>query len=163
TRFSRDWSSDVCSSDLWNMRSHGHGQGYLDVNGLLPEAIARMDYRKGTYRADVGDFSMAGSAFITTIDRIDSPYLSVETGEYGWGRLAGAGTRELDGGALLTGIGEVKRYDGPWELDEDLAHASVWGKYLGPTDTGTLAFTLWGYKADWRPSEQIPERAIGTP
>ena len=43
----------------WNLRSHGHGQGYLDVNGLLPESIERLDYRKGPYRADVGDFSMA--------------------------------------------------------------------------------------------------------
>jgi len=146
----------------WNLRSHGHGQGYLDVNGLLPEAIDRIDYRKGTYRADVGDFAMAGSAFITTIDRLERPFLSLEAGEYGWNRLAGGGTRELAGDALLTGIAEVKTYDGPWQLDEDLEHASVWGKYLRPTDTGTLAFTLWGYEAEWRPSEQIPERAIGT-
>src|SRR5688500_5377607 len=42
----------------WNLRSHGHGQGYLDVNGLMPGTVERIDYRKGTYRADVGDFSM---------------------------------------------------------------------------------------------------------
>jgi outer membrane cobalamin receptor len=35
----------------WNLRSHGHGQGYLDVNGLLPEIVERIDYRKGPYRA----------------------------------------------------------------------------------------------------------------
>ena len=43
-----------------NLRSHGHGQGYLDINGLLPEIVDRIDYRKGPYRADIGDFSMAG-------------------------------------------------------------------------------------------------------
>ncbi|HUL82279.1 MAG TPA: Plug domain-containing protein, partial [Gammaproteobacteria bacterium] len=58
----------------WNFRSHGHGQGYLDMNGMMPEVVERIDYRKGTYRADVGDFSMAGTALITTIDRLDQPF-----------------------------------------------------------------------------------------
>lgn len=51
----------------WNLRSHGHGQGYLDVNGLIPETVEGIDYRKGPYRADVGDFAIAGSPFISTI------------------------------------------------------------------------------------------------
>ncbi len=55
-----------------NMRTHGHGQGYLDVNGLIPEVIDRIDYRKGTYRADIGDFSMAGSSFMTTIRDVEA-------------------------------------------------------------------------------------------
>ena len=54
------------------MRTHGHGQGYLDVNGLIPETIDRIDYRKGTYRADTGDFSMAGASFMSTMD-VDRP------------------------------------------------------------------------------------------
>ena len=58
-----------------NLRSHGHGQGYLDVNGLIPETVDRIDYRKGPYRADVGDFAMAGAAFITTIDRLEAPFV----------------------------------------------------------------------------------------
>src|SRR5690606_38349009 len=145
----------------WNFRSHGHGQGYLDVNGLLPEVVNRIDYRKGPYRADVGDFSMAGASFITTIDRFDAPYAAVESGEYGWQRLAGGGSIELDG-ATLTGFGEYKNYDGPWALKEDLEHVSIWGKYLKETSFGQLSFTLSGYEAEWRPTEQIPERAIGT-
>src|SRR5512145_47691 len=64
-----------------NLRSHGHGQGYLDVNGLLPEIVDRIDYRKGPYRADAGDFAMAGASFITTIDRLDAPFTALETGE----------------------------------------------------------------------------------
>jgi len=67
----------------WNLRSHGHGQGYLDVNGLMPETVERMDYRKGPYRADVGDFAMAGASFISTIDRLDAPFAALEGGEFG--------------------------------------------------------------------------------
>ena len=146
----------------WNLRSHGHGQGYLDVNGLMPETVERIDYRKGPYRADTGDFAMAGASFITTIDRFDAPLVALETGEGGWFRLAGGGTKELDDGATITGLIERKQYDGPWELEEGLEHVSMWGKYLQPTSFGTMAVTLSGYDGNWHPTEQIPERAIGT-
>ncbi|HEX6997844.1 MAG TPA: TonB-dependent receptor [Gammaproteobacteria bacterium] len=146
----------------WNLRSHGHGQGYLDVNGLLPEIVERIDYRKGPYRADVGDFAMAGASFITTIDRLDAPFMSFETGEYGWGRVAAGGSRDV-GDGTFTVLGQAKTYDGPWELRESLRHASVWGKYHRPTESGSLAVTLSGYSGNWHPTEQIPERAIGTP
>jgi outer membrane receptor protein involved in Fe transport len=144
-----------------NFRSHGHGQGYLDVNGLLPEIVERIDYRKGPYRGDVGDFGMVAASFIRTIDRLDEPFVALESGDYGWGRLAAGGSTEI-GAATLTALGEIKRYDGPWERDEGLEHVSIWGKYLLPTNFGELAFTLSGYEGDWHPTEQIPERAIGT-
>ncbi|HMB72863.1 MAG TPA: TonB-dependent receptor [Gammaproteobacteria bacterium] len=146
----------------WNFRSHGHGQGYLDVNGLLPETIDRIDYRKGTYRADIGDFSMAASSFITTIDRLEASFVDLQTGENGWARL-GAGVSHEIGEGVLTAIGEFKQYDGPWELNEGLEHFSGWGKYLRPTDFGQMSFTLSVYEGDWHPTEQIPERVIGSP
>jgi len=146
----------------WNLRSHGHGQGYLDVNGLMPESVERIDYRKGPYRADTGDFAMAGASFITTIGRFDAPFVAFEGGQYGWLRLAAGGTKELDDGATLTGLAERKSYDGPWEEHEGLAHTAVWGKYARGTDFGTMAVTVSGYDGDWHPTEQIPERAIGT-
>ena len=71
-----------------NLRTHGHGQGYLDVNGLIPEVIDRIDYRKGTYRADTGDFSMAGAAFMSTVRDV-TPFIAPEGGKYDWQRLAG--------------------------------------------------------------------------
>jgi outer membrane receptor protein involved in Fe transport len=144
-----------------NLRSHGHGQGYLDVNGLLPESVDRIDYRKGTYRADVGDFSVAAASFITTVDRFDEAFVALEGGDYAWQRFAGGGTLDFDSGAW-TVLGEVKSYDGPWQLNEGLQHASVWSKYLMPTDFGDLAFTLSAYEGDWHPTEQIPERVIGS-
>ena len=146
----------------WNLRSHGHGQGYLDVNGLMPETVERIDYRKGPYRADSGDFAMAGASFITTIDRLEAPFASLESGEGGWFRLAAGGTKELDGNATLTGLIQRQHYDGPWELNEGLEHTAVWGKYRRSTSFGTLAVTVSGYDGNWHPTEQIPERAIGT-
>src|SRR4029078_4531493 len=106
-----------------NMRTHGHGQGYLDVNGLIPEVIDRIDYRKGTYRADIGDFSMAGSSFMTT-SRDVAPFIALEEGDYGW-RRAAAGTSVDVGEGKLMGIAQWKTYDGPWQLPEDLQHQSM--------------------------------------
>lgn len=145
----------------WNLRTHGHGQGYLDVNGLIPEVVERIDYRKGPYRADNGDFSMAGSALMTTIDTLKRPFIAVESGQYGWGRLAGGGTTPL-GTGTLTLLGQYKVYDGPWQLKEDLQHQSLWGKYAQTTDYGMLKISLSGYHATWKPTEQSPERVIGT-
>jgi outer membrane cobalamin receptor len=145
----------------WNLRTHGHGQGYLDVNGLIPETVERVDYRKGTYRADSGDFSMAGSGLFQSINGLKEPFLAVETGSYGWGRVAGGGTTDVADGQL-TLIGQYKTYDGPWQLPEDLQHKSVWGKYSETTDYGSWNISLSGYLASWHPTEQTPESAFST-
>jgi outer membrane receptor protein involved in Fe transport len=145
-----------------NLRTHGHGQGYLDLNGLIPEVVERVDYRKGPYRADVGDFSLAGASFMSTIERLDAPFVALESGQYGWQRVAGGGTLDVGGGEL-TLVGQWKAYDGPWQLPENLKHESGWGKYSHATSLGQLELTLSGYHATWDPTEQIPERAIGTP
>jgi outer membrane receptor protein involved in Fe transport len=143
-----------------NLRTHGHGQGYLDVNGLIPETIDRIDYRKGTYRADTGDFSMAGASFMTTVKSIDT-FVGLEAGDYGWQRFAAGGTFQVGEGELTT-LGQWKTYDGPWEQPEDLEHESLWTKYSHPTSFGSMEASLSGYHAEWQPTEQIPEDAIGT-
>lgn len=143
-----------------NLRTHGHGQGYLDVNGLIPEVIDRIDYRKGAYRADTGDFSLAGAALMSTVSRLDS-FIAAEGGKYDWQRLAGGASTQIGAGELVA-VGEWKAYDGPWELPEDLRHQSGWAKYSLPLEDVRLEVSLSGYHAEWRPTEQIPERAIGT-
>jgi len=144
-----------------NLRSHGHGQGYLDVNGLIPETVNNIDYRKGPYRADLGDFSLAGASFINTINRLEQSFVSAETGRFGWRRTAGGISEDL-GGGTLTLVGELKQYDGAWQKAEELNHKSLWAKYLTDTSFGNLSVTLSGYDATWDPTEQVPERAIGS-
>lgn len=144
-----------------NMRSHGHGQGYLDVNGIIPETVEGIDYRKGPYFADLGDFSLAGASFINTIDSLERNFVSAEAGKYGWGRYVGGYSQEINDGTLSL-IGEYKNYDGPWQHSEDLNHLSLWGKYITPTSFGDASYSLSVYRADWEPTEQIPERVIGS-
>ncbi|HHX83486.1 MAG TPA: TonB-dependent receptor, partial [Pseudomonadaceae bacterium] len=155
-----DYSAHLDGVPL-NLRSHGHGQGYLDVNGLIPETIDSIDYRKGPYRADLGDFSMAGASFINTLDRLERSFVSAETGQHGWRRLAGGMSEEVREGTL-TMAGEYKQFDGPWGQPENLEHVAVWGKYTQPTRFGRMLVSLSGYDASWQPTEQIPERAAGS-
>ena len=144
-----------------NFRTHGHGQGYLDVQGLIPETVQRIDYRKGPYRADTGDFSFVGASFITTYDKIE-PFALVELGQFGYGRFVAGGSAKVGGGDLLA-VGQVKFNDGPWELREDFDAISGLLKYSAPVGTGDFQAALSIYNSSWSPTEQIPERAIGTP
>lgn len=144
-----------------NLRSQAHGQGYLDLNGLIPETVDRIEYRKGPYRAADGNFSFVASASLSTMDRTDRPIASVEVGSYGYRRLVGVASSRVGPGTLLL-AGEFKRNDGVWQLPERLRHGSVLAKYTLQADAGTLRASLQSYGASWRPTEQIPVRAIGT-
>ncbi|WP_454798319.1 TonB-dependent receptor [Novosphingobium lindaniclasticum] len=145
-----------------NLRTHGHGQGYLDLNGLIPEIVAREDFRKGPYRADGGDFALAGTAYMTTIAGFDRPWVSLEGGSYNTGRLAAGGTIKGLGSGDLTVVGQAKRYDGPWQQEEHLRHYAGFAKYSMPLGEGALQASLHAYHATWRPTEQIPERIVGS-
>jgi outer membrane receptor protein involved in Fe transport len=146
----------------WTLPTHGHGQGYLDVNGLIPETVESIDYRKGPYRADLGDFAMVGASSIHTINRLNENFISSEIGQDGWRRVAGGATHDLSADSSLTFVGDYDQNNGPWQNPEELRHVSLWSKYLQKTDFGQAMVSLSGYHAVWHPTEQMPERAIGT-
>lgn len=143
-----------------NLPTQAHAQGYLDLNGLIPETLDRVDYRKGPYDVRDGDFSLVAAAEMTTLDRSPSS-LFLEAGAYGHRRVAGVGSIPVAGGDLLL-AGELKANDGPWALPERLRHAGAYAKYTVTTGFGTVRASLSDYHAAWRPTEQVPVRAIGT-
>ena len=84
-----------------NMRTHAHGQGYADLNWLMPETVQSLDIRKGPYFADEGDFASAGNLHIGLIDSIDKTIASFTTGSFGYQRIFGMGSTKLGDGTLL--------------------------------------------------------------
>src|ERR1700722_1325826 len=96
-----------------NLPTHAHGQGYADLNWLMPETIASLDIRKGPYFADVGDFASAGSLFINLRDSVDKAMVAETYGSFDYERLFGLGSSKLGGGNLLYAA-EVNTYNGPW-------------------------------------------------
>lgn len=142
-----------------NLRTHGHGQGYLDLNFIIPELVERIDYRKGPYRAANGDFSAAGSAAFKTYDALPEAIAQATIGENGYRRLLVAGSVGAAGGEVLL-AGEAVFSDGAFVLDEELEKYNAFAKYTRETAAGALSLTLSAYDARWISTDQVPARAI---
>jgi outer membrane receptor protein involved in Fe transport len=143
-----------------NMPSHGHGQGYSDLNFMIPELIDRIEYRKGPYFARSGDFSAAGSADIVYRTRLDRPLAALTLGQRGFQRLVGAGSAPLGDGLQLLGAVELQRNDGPWTVPEDLRKASAVATLSSGTAAEGWSASLMAYDARWTSTDQIPQRLI---
>ena len=143
-----------------NMPSHGHGQGYTDLNFLIPELVDHIDYRKGPYFANTGDFSAAGSADIAYRRALDAPFAALTLGQRGYQRGVAGGSASLGGGLTLLGALELQRNDGPWQVPERLRKANgVLTLSSGDRQLGWQA-SLMAYDARWDATDQIPQRAI---
>lgn len=102
-----------------NMPTHAHGQGYTDVNFVIPELIGSIEYRKGTHHASEGNFSAAGTVDICYTYSLGGHLVSFTGGEDEYRRGVLAGSPQLAGGTVLYGL-EYTQTDGPWDLPEDL-------------------------------------------
>jgi hypothetical protein len=142
-----------------NMPSHGHGQGYSDVNFLIPEIVERVRYKKGSYYADEGDFSAAGAANMEYATSLPQGIVQATGGSHGYGRLLVADSIEAGGGQLLGAL-EGLRNDGPWDRPEDYRKVNGLLRYhRGDTARG-FTVTAMGYDGDWNSADQIPRRAV---
>ncbi len=142
-----------------NFRTHGHGQGYLDLNLLIPELVESIDFRKGPYRADVGDFASAGSSFINTFDQLPDSIASLTIGEDRFVRGLVAANLPVARGEALLAI-EGKTFDDAFDLDANLLHINAFAKWTLPVAGGTLRASALGYYGEWNSTDQIPRRAI---
>ncbi|HEX6638624.1 MAG TPA: TonB-dependent receptor [Steroidobacteraceae bacterium] len=142
-----------------NMHTHGHGQGYTDINFVIPELLDRIEYKKGTYYADEGNFSAAGAVDLKYRRSLDGALLSATLGEDRFARGLFAGSARLAGGDLLWGL-DFQRTDGPWDLDEDLRRVNALLKYTQGERGDGYAVTASIYDGDWLSTDQIPERAV---
>ena len=143
-----------------NLRSHGHGQGYTDLNFLIPETVQELSYRKGPYHADVGDFSSAGSARFGLADRVPRGVAQLELGRYGHQRALLMDSASAAGGDLLYAV-ELQRYDGPWtDLDEDVRKRNLLLRYSADVGGGRAHLNAMAYRNRWNSPDQIPQRAV---
>ena len=101
-----------------NLPSHGHGQGYTDLNFLIPELIQEVDYKKGPYYADVGDFSSAGAVNLRYFDILPQGIAKAEGGQFDYGRLLLADSPAVGEGRLLYAL-EGLFNGGPWDNPDD--------------------------------------------
>ncbi|SFR71978.1 Outer membrane receptor proteins, mostly Fe transport [Mitsuaria sp. PDC51] len=143
-----------------NMASHAHGQGYMDLNFLIPELVESLRYRKGAFAAEDGDFATTGASRIGYLGEIERPYAQLTAGPYGYQRALAAGSARAGGGWTLLGAVEGSRYDGPWDQPEDLHRRNAVLRLTRGDERNGAQVDLLSYSAGWRASEHVPERAI---
>ena len=142
-----------------NESSGAHAHGYSDLNLLIPELVSGVQYTKGPYFAEHGDFSAAGSANISYLNVLDRPMFSVSSGGQGWGRVFGAASPKVGEGNLLIAL-DLGKNDGPWESPDDLKKTNGVIRYSQGDTRNGFSVTAMGYSSNWNATDQIPVRAV---
>jgi hypothetical protein len=142
-----------------NLPSHAHGEGYSDMNTVIPEFVQRVNYEKGPYYAEVGNFGSAGSAHVEYFKTLPENLFQVEGGMYGFGRFVFGVSRKLGSGNLLYG-GEAYHEDGPWTHPDNYYKFNGLVTYSQGGDADGFSITARAYRGTWHSSDQIPVDAI---
>ncbi len=142
-----------------NMPTHAHGQGYTDLNFIIPELVSQVAYKKGNYFADVGDFGSAGAFSIRYFDVLPSSLVKTEVGDDGFVRAVFATSPKVGPGHLLFAL-ELEHDDGPWDRGDDYQKFNGVLSYSVGNGANGASVTALGYHGDWNSTDQVPERAI---
>ena len=153
-----DFSTTVAGVPV-NTPTGAHAHGYADVSFLIPELVSSVQFKKGPYFADEGDFAAAGAANINYVNQLERPIVRVSAGSDGWDRLFGAASPRVAGGYLLGAL-EVNHNDGPWVRPDDYRKLNGVLRYSRGDNRNGFSLTGMGYWADWDSTDQVPERAI---
>jgi hypothetical protein len=142
-----------------NLPSHAHGQGYSDNNFLIPEMVSGVQYQKGTYSAEEGDFSAAGAINVNYLSVIDRPFAKLEAGRNGFARFLLTGSSALGGGHLLY-AGEASHSDGPWVRPDRFRKLNGVLRFSRGDQQNGFSVTAMGYSGRWNSTDQVPQRAV---
>jgi hypothetical protein len=142
-----------------NLPSHAHGEGYADMNTVIPEFVKRLDYEKGPYYADIGNYGSAGSANLLFFKTLPQNFFKLEGGMYGYGRAVFGASQKLGSGNLLVG-GEEYYYNGPWTHPDAYNKINGLLTYSRGDNANGLSMTARAYHGKWDSSDQIPVTAI---
>ncbi|MGE3706542.1 MAG: TonB-dependent receptor, partial [Vicinamibacterales bacterium] len=153
-----DFSTTVAGVPV-NTPTGAHAHGYTDTSFLIPELVSGVQFKKGPYYADEGDFSAAGAANINYANRLDRPVVSIGGGQDGWRRLFAAASPRARGGHLLAAV-EAGGFDGPWVRPDEYRKLNAVLRFSRGNATNGVAVTGMGYWADWNATDQVARRAV---
>ena len=160
--FNLDHGTDLRTSIdgmLVNQRSHSHGQGWTDVNFLIPELAGTLEYRKGPYSAEDGDFAAAGSVSVNYVNTLPDTLVSLGFGENGYRRALIAGSPAVAGGHLLYAL-ELFHNDGPFTKGDNYRKINGVVRYSRGSAASGFNITGMAYEASYNATDQIPRRAV---
>ncbi|HZI81599.1 MAG TPA: TonB-dependent receptor, partial [Vicinamibacterales bacterium] len=138
-----------------NMPTHAHAQGYADSNFLIPELVSGVQFRKGPYYAENGDFSSAGSANINYFNVLERPLVTITGGSFDYGRFLAAASPKVGKGNLLTAF-EWERDNGPWVSPNGKDKFNGLARYTQGNSRNGFSVTFLGFNNHWHSTDQIP-------
>jgi hypothetical protein len=144
---------------LVNQRSHAHGQGWTDLNFLIPELTTLLEYRKGPYYAAEGDFSSAGAVSVRYADKLAHGIASIGLGQKGYRRTLLADSPALGDGHLLYAL-ELYHNDGPFVHPDDYRKINGVLRYSQGSQAAGFNVTAMAYSANLNATDQIAKRAV---
>lgn len=145
-----------------NMVSHAHGQGYADLHFVIPETIEGIDFGKGPYYSDQGNFNTAGYVNMKTKRKLDQSLVSLEYGQFNTLRALGMFNllrKKKNQSAYIAS--ELQLTDGPFRSSQNFNRINLMGKYntrIG--DDQLLTVQASYFTSKWDASGQIPTRAV---
>jgi outer membrane receptor protein involved in Fe transport len=143
-----------------NLPSHAHGEGYSDMNTVIPEFVERVDAEKGPYYAEVGDYGSAGNAHVVISKTLSQDFIQVDGGMYQFARFVFGVSRKVGAGNLLYG-GEAYHDGGPWVHPDNYYKFNGLMTYSRGEDDKGFSITARGYAGTrWNSTDQIPYTAI---
>jgi hydrogenase/urease accessory protein HupE len=142
-----------------NQLSHSHGQGWTDTNFLIPELVETLDYKKGGNYAENGDFASTGSANIHYFKRLPENLVKFTGGSFDYYRGLVAGSHKFGNGDLLY-AGETVHNNGPWTIGNEYLKFNGVLRYSQEHEDHGWSLTGMAYKADWKSTDQVAQRAI---
>jgi len=141
-----------------NNPTHAHGQGYTDLNFLIPELATNIKFTKGTYYASQGDFASVGSVHLSYLNQIENQ-INVTGGNFGFERVFGAGSAAVGAGHVLGAL-ELQHYDGPWTSEDDQRKVNAVIRYSNGDEHDGVSLTGMFYHGLWNATTDQPVRAI---
>ncbi|WP_179376205.1 TonB-dependent receptor [Winogradskyella wichelsiae] len=145
-----------------NMVSHAHGQGYSDLHFVIPETVNKIDFGKGAYYAQEGDFNTAGYVNFKTKDYLKESEISFTVGQFNTMRTVGLfdlleNTKNQNAYVAL----EYINTDGPFESPQNFNRLNLFGKYvMFSPENDKLTLTASHFTSRWDASGQIPQREV---
>ncbi|MFT3990299.1 MAG: TonB-dependent receptor plug domain-containing protein [Luteolibacter sp.] len=143
-----------------NFVTHAHGQGYADLNPIIPELVEKLDYWKGPFFGEIGDLSTAGAAKFHFYDALPQGIASITVGEHDFYRGLLADTIKFAGDSGITYAAEYQYYNGPWKEPSNTERFNGFLKYFKNSGEDRFSVTAMAYSGNWNSTDQIPKSLI---
>ncbi|PKV48039.1 outer membrane receptor protein involved in Fe transport [Aquimarina sp. MAR_2010_214] len=144
-----------------NMVSHAHGQGYADLHFVIPETIDKVDFGKGVYYEDKGNFATAGYVDFKTKENLNTSMIKLEAGQFDTYRFLGMFNIMNTAQHNAYVASEYLSTDSFFDSPQNFNRINILGKYTGfITDSDKLGVTVSNFSSKWDASGQIPQRAV---